>query len=159
MLWLARIARGEVAGYDARPVQNALLQGLLSNDLAPLAVEAVGYLPGNEAQRQLARVVLDNTRPMPLRTAATHGLAHSIQHFGLHLTPDQVTGLQALYESAPDAKLKSGVAVVAGALHPTPQQSGQRLQRYVPVFTAPAAPKPAAPVEPKNDTPPAGEKD
>ena len=158
MLWLARIARGEVAGYDARPVQSALLQGLLSNDLAPLAVEAVGNLPGTEAQRQLARVVLDDTRPAPLRTAAAYSLIHSIQHFGLHLTAEQVGAVQALYDTAPDAKLKTGLAILAGALHPDARQSGQRLQRYVPNFTPPAAPKPAAPAEPKTDAPASSDK-
>ena len=154
MLWLARIARGEVPGYDAQPVQNALLQGLVSNDLAPLAVEAVGSLPGADAQRQLARVVLDNGRPAGLRTAAAHSLTQSIQHFGLQLTPEQVGGLQALSVSAPDAKLKSGLAVVVGALRPDPRQTGQRLQQYVPVFGAPRSPKPAAePTEPKTDAP------
>jgi CheY-like chemotaxis protein len=150
-LWLARMARGEVPGYDARPAQSALLQGLLSNDLAPLAVEAVGYLPGAEAQRQLARVVLDNTRPVPLRTAAAHSLIHSLQHFGSHLTADQIGGLQSLYAAAPDAKLRSRLAVIAGVLHPDARQTGMRLQGYVPNFTPPAAGKPPAPAEPKKD--------
>jgi CheY-like chemotaxis protein len=158
MLWLARIARGEVPGYDARPVQSVLLQGLQSNDLAPLAVEAVGYLPGPEAQRQLARFVLDNTRTVPLRTAAAHSLAHSIQHFGNHLLVEQIAALRALFDSAPDTKLKSSLAIVAGALHPDARLSGHLLQRYVPVFTPPAAPKPAAPTEPKNDSPMSGDK-
>lgn len=158
MLWLSRIARGEVAGYDAQPVQSAILQGLMSNDLAPLAVEAAGSLPNPEAQRGLARVVLDSDRPANLRTAAARSLTLSIQHFGLHLTVEQKGALQALYESAPDAKLKSSVAVVLGAMHPTPHQSGQRLQRYVPVFGAAAAPKPPATGDAKNDAPPNGDK-
>ena len=140
MLWLARIARGEVPGFDAQPVQGALLQGLLSNDLAPFAVEAAGYLPGPEAQRQLARVVLDDARPANLRIAAAYSLMQSLQHFGLLLSADQVAALKALYETAPDAKLKSGLAVVVGALRPDARQTGQRLQRYTPVFTAPRLP-------------------
>ena len=159
MFWLARIARGEVPGFDAQPVQNALLQGLLNNELAPYAVEAVGYLPSPEAQRQLARFVLDDARPANLRIAAAYSLMQSLQHFGLQLTADQVAGLKALYESAPDAKLKSGLAVVVGALRPDARQTGQRLQRYTPVFSAPAPPKPPVePGEPKTDTPAGNDK-
>src|SRR4029077_1419055 len=45
MEWLARLARGEVAGYDVRPAENAIIKALRTKDLAALAVDACGRLP------------------------------------------------------------------------------------------------------------------
>ena len=160
MTWLSRIARGEVAGYDARAVQGAIVQALTSKDLAVLAIGASGSLPSPEAQRQLAKLVLDAGEATPLRSAAARNLTQSIQHFGLHLTVEQIVGLKALFESATDPKLKGSVAAVVGACRPDALQTGQRLQRYSPVFPSGAQPNPApeAPAAPpKPDTTPGGD--
>jgi CheY-like chemotaxis protein len=156
MTWLSRIARGEVAGYDVRPFQAAILQGLTSKDLALLAIDGAGSLPSPEAQRQLAKLVLDGDLAAPLRSAAARNLTQNIQHFGLHLTAEQVGALKLLLESTADAKLKGSIAAVVGASRPDASQTGQRLQRYVPVFSP--APQPNAPApQPKPDANGAGE--
>ena len=155
MEWLGRIARGEVPGYDAHPAESAILNGLKSKDLANLAIPAVASLPNPEAQHYLARFVLDDTNVPALRAAAAVALTRSIQRLGLQLGRDEIAAIQALYESASDAKLKSNVAVVLGACRPNAKQSGQRLQQYHPSYTAAPPATPTAPpaAEPKAEEP------
>src|SRR5262249_30290263 len=62
MEWLARIARGEIRGYDAQPAVAAIVKGLHTPDLVNFAVEAAGSLPGIELQRELAALVLDQNQ-------------------------------------------------------------------------------------------------
>src|SRR5207302_1711669 len=86
MVWLARMARGEARGYDIRPAQREILAAVRSDELAPLAIEVAGKLPGSAPQRELARVVLDNDRDPRLRTAAAHELTHHLQQHNLVLS-------------------------------------------------------------------------
>ena len=157
MEWLGRIARGEVPGYDAHPAEFAILNGLKSKELANLAIPAVGSLPNPQAQHYLTRFLLDDSNVPALRAAAAVALTRSIQRLGLQLSRDEVAAIQALYESAADAKLKSNVAVVLGACRPNAKQSGQRLQQYQPSYTAAPPASPASPApEPKADEPKGG---
>jgi hypothetical protein len=144
--WLARLARGELSGYDLRPATPAILQSLQSKELAGLAVEAAGHLAGREPQLALASAVLSTSLPEPLRSAAAIELSRHIQHYGLALTSTQVQELEKLFDSATDARLKTHVALVLGSMHPDAHRTGERLQRYVPAIAAPAkaaAPAPA----------------
>lgn len=146
LLWLARLARGEVQGYDIRPAEAAVLQALRSDELANVAIEVAGRLPGRMPQRELAALVLNQARPAPLRSKAALELCRHIQQNGLALTRDQAQNLETLYTSLEDAKLKSNVALIIGSLRPTARQTGERLQRYTPALAAPA---PAAEEKPK----------
>jgi hypothetical protein len=142
--WLARLARGEVPGYDLRPATDAIVKALHSNDLANLAVEAAGHLPGQLPQRELANVVLDQARPGGLRSAAAIELCRNIQQYGLVLTKEQIRGIETLYGTLSDLKLKANVALVLGSMHPDARQTGERLRSFTPSFSTP---KPQAPAE------------
>jgi CheY-like chemotaxis protein len=132
MLWLKRIATGEVGGYDVEPAREAILKNLESDELAGLAIEAAGRLPGQKPQIKLADLVLSNNRPAPLRAQAALELVRHIQQHGLALPANYSSNLQALFEKTKDAKLKASVAVVMGALRPDSRQTGARLLRYSP---------------------------
>ena len=102
----------ELPGYDIRPAEPAILRALRSKDLAGLAVEAAGHLPGRQPQLMLAAVVLSGTLPEALRSAAASELCHHIQNHGLLLSADQVKGLESLFDSMGDSKLKANVSLV-----------------------------------------------
>jgi CheY-like chemotaxis protein len=151
LLWLARLARGEVPGYDVRPAEGAILKALRSDELAPTAIEAAGRLPGRVPQRELAALVLDASRPAPVRAAAAAELSRHIQQRSLALTNEQVASLTSLFGSADDAQLKANVALVIGSMRPDARQTGERLQQYAPSLPQPAAP--SAPSAPEKEKP------
>lgn len=145
ILWLARLARKEVSGYDIEPAEGAVLRALRSNELAIPAAEAAARL-GPKAQRELAMVLLDGKRPVDVRAKAAEELMLSLQLRGSSLLPPQVEGLHTLYKTTPETKIKITVAQVLGSLRPTSADTGRRLQGYVPPLKVPVeeAPKPKA---------------
>lgn len=146
MRWLDRLATGEVPGYDVRPAEEAILRALSSNDLALMAIDAVGHLPGTAAQRGLASVVLDAGRDARIRTAAAYQLAHHLQAYGVLLSREQVKNVQDLYlMKGPDAKLNANLALVAGSLRPGPSETGERLKEFRPPLPGPVEPPPPKP--------------
>jgi CheY-like chemotaxis protein len=136
ILWLKRLAVGEVAGYDIRPAQAAIFKALETPELAALAIEAAGRLPGPAPQRELLRVVAGDA-PAPIRAAAAAELARHIQVHGNALTGEQTKAIAELYESSADPKVKDNIALVLGSLHPDARVTGIRLQRYTPSLAAP----------------------
>jgi CheY-like chemotaxis protein len=147
--WLVRLGRGELPGYDIRPAAPAILAALRSKELAGLAVEGAGRLPGAEPQRALAAVLLKNDLAEPLRSAAAVELCRHIQQHDLLLLPGQAQGVETLYASLPDGKLKTNVSLVLGSLHPDARTSGERLERYRPgLGSAPGKPAIAPPPAP-----------
>jgi CheY-like chemotaxis protein len=151
--WLTRLARGELSGYDIRPAEAAILETVRSKELGGLAIEAAGRLPGREPQLVLASVVLRSNEPEALRSAAAVELCRHIQNHGLALSTNQIKGLESLFDSLSDSPLKANVSLVIGSLHPDAQQTGQRLQRYVPTQAAPGKlPAPKKEVAPSEGT-------
>ena len=138
MLWLKRMALGEVKGYDVEPTRDVILKSLSSNELASLAIEATGRLSGSAPQARLADIVLDNNRPAGLRSQAAEELVRHIQAHGLALSMNHVKALQDLFEKPPDPKLKANVAAILGALRPDARLTGGRLLRYGPPPLPPA---------------------
>ena len=118
-----------------------MLKNLRSKELTPFAIEAAGRLPGQEVQRNLAAVVLDQGQPEPLRSAAAIELCRHIQTFGRLVTEVQVKNLEEAHAALPESKFRLNVALVLGSLRPDPRVTGERLQRYVPAFGSPAAAK------------------
>jgi len=165
--WLARIARGEVAEYNAQPaadtVVDALRNAKLSDEAAIAAVDVVGRLPGRIADRnpqnELATVVLDPGRSTPVRSAAAAGLVRHIQARGPLLAVRQVKDLQQLLAAATDVTLKASVASVLGSMQRDAYGTGERLRSYAPPPPLPPQPAvPAEPAPPKNDKQPPPEK-
>ncbi len=148
ILWLARLGRGEIAGYDIQPAENAIVQALRSDELAAPAAEAAARLANPRAQRELAMVLLDNKRPAPLRAKAAEELVVSLQLRGSSLLSPHLDGLKSLYETTSEAQLKPLVAQVFGSLRPSAAETGQRLQRYVPPLRTAPPPEEGKPKEP-----------
>ncbi len=147
--WLVRLARGEAPGYDFRPAAGAILNALRSKELANLAVEAAGRLPGPAPQRELAKVVSDQGQPEGLRSAAAIELCRHIQQNGLVLTAEQIRGIGTLYGTVKEPKLKANVALVLGSMHPDARQTGERLRSFTPAFKAPPAKEKEEPAQPE----------
>ena len=98
---------------------------------APAEAAAVlGDIPGQTAQRILADVVLDGARDLPNRLVAAENLSRSVRRYGRAVAPDQETRLVAELNSEADPALRNALATVVGALRPTPDASGSRLQTY-----------------------------
>jgi hypothetical protein len=76
--------------------------------------------------------VLDNNRPVELRSQAAEELVRHIQSHGLNLSEHQVKSLLSLFEKSPDAKLKANVAAVLGAMRPDARLTGGRLLQFGP---------------------------
>src|SRR5262249_13543011 len=141
---LARMAKGELPGYDFRSAADALYAALQSGKLSPegqaAAIEAVGRLPGPKPQSELLNVVLDGKRALPLRLAATAELLRHIQKHSPALSRAQVESLAGLHAQADaDAHLSANVARGLGSLRPDAKATGERLLQYQP-------PRPGAPV-------------
>jgi DNA-binding response OmpR family regulator len=129
-LW--RMARGEYAGYNVRPAEDAIYGALRSPDQAPLALETLSRLPGTELQHRLAGVVLDPARAK-LRIPAAHELGRHIQKYGLLLDKKYSNDLKTMFQTADDPTLKGELAVVVGLMRtPTPQQTGVQLFQFRP---------------------------
>jgi CheY-like chemotaxis protein len=140
--WFKRMATGEVPGYDIRPAEAAILKALRNDELADLAVEAVGKLPALTAQRALAAVLLDDKRGNNLRIKAAEELVRSIQQHSLVLAADQIRALANLFQTAADPALKAHLALVIGAMRPSARRTGEALQRFVPPAGPVAEPTP-----------------
>jgi len=132
MVWLRRLAVGEVPGYSVKPAESAILKALRNEELAVLAVEAAGRLSGRQAQRELAGLVLDDSVRAEVRTAAANELARSIQANRAVLFGNQAKGLENLFATTEDRLLKANVGLVLGALRPDGYRTGDRLKAFVP---------------------------
>jgi hypothetical protein len=144
MQWLRRLAVGEVPGYDVRPAEGAILKALQSKDLESEAIQAAGRLPGRRAQVALAEAVLNSPAPA-LRAAAAAELAKHIRQHDLALPVEQVRGIEEMYRSSTDAKVRESLALLLGSFRPNPEVTGARLQRYNP--TAPPSRPTSVPKE------------
>ena len=103
----------------------------INSSVAPDDAAAVlGDIPGQTAQRILADALLDTSRPAAGRLGAANSLARSIRRFGRGVAAEQETRLAAELNAEADPALRNALAAVIGALRPTPDASGSRLQTY-----------------------------
>jgi 2-succinyl-5-enolpyruvyl-6-hydroxy-3-cyclohexene-1-carboxylate synthase len=80
----------------------------LSQPTTSLAAStALGDIPDSKAQRSLADVVLDPSRPIDLRRNSASQLARSIKHYGPLVSADQEVRLAAASRSAADPQFRS----------------------------------------------------
>jgi CheY-like chemotaxis protein len=153
LAWLARMARGEVAGYDVRPagdtVLEALRSGRLSKDAQLSAIEVATRLPGSRPQHELAEVVIDPNRDAEVRAAAARQLVRNVEQRGPALDGNEVRALQAVLGSSTTAPaVRDQVALVMGSLRPGARLTGERLQQFQP-------PPPSAPASKEEKKEPA----
>ncbi len=111
--------------------------------LAAAVSATLADVPRQDAQRGLADLVLDPSRPAAQRIRSAADLARSIQRFGPLVAADQERSLADELDAATDPALKAALAEVVGALRPKPDTVGPRLRAAI----APAAVL-ASPVKP-----------
>jgi hypothetical protein len=144
LIWLSRLAKGEIAGYDVKPAADSLVASLRFATHGPEAtsavIDAVGRLPGTKPQGALADFVLDAKQPPAQRAAAATQLVRHIQQHGALLAAPQIRALEDLARAADtDPALKPSATLVIGTLRPDSKTTGERLKGYTP----PAPPAPA----------------
>jgi hypothetical protein len=145
---LARMARGEIAGYDVEPAGPTVLAALRApSKLTPkgqgFAIEVAARIRSEEAQTVLANVLADSKRTTAVRIAAANALVRNIQQFSPLLTRGQVRVLAELYADPKlEEPLKNNVALVLGSLQPSTRRSSDLLLRFQPPAPGESAPKP-----------------
>jgi hypothetical protein len=147
--WLARMARGEMAGYDVRPVEEPVLRTLrspgFSDETQIDALEILSRLSSAKSQFNLAETTLDGKRSLRVRSAAARALVRNIQQFNSSLPSAEVEALNNLFAAREtDPALKASVALVLGSLRPDHRLTAERLKAYDPTV-APVAPVPPGP--------------
>jgi len=147
LIWLKKMAVGELAGYRVADAEVALRGALKSDEFAPLAVEAIVRLPSKDVQLDLANLTVAPERPVPIRTQAAKALIEHMQAFGRHVTVPQSDAIANSVGTTEDLELKSHLLAALGVLKTDAKGTGDRLKNYVP--------KPAPP--PKEDIPPVKE--
>ena len=153
MVWLRKMAVGEVAGYDVRPAEPAIRSALQSDDLAPLAIDALARIPSKEAQLDLANLAVAPERPVPIRSQAAVALVKHIQQYGRFVTDPQADAIANSAAATEDADLRARLLAAQGVLKTDAKATGDRLKAYVPKPVEPAkdeAPKPKDKEEPRD---------
>jgi hypothetical protein len=149
MVWLRKMAVGEIAGYDVRPAEAAIRSALFSDELAPLAIDALARLPSKDAQLDLANLSVAPERPLPVRSHAAIALVKHIQKYGRFVTGPQADAIANAAATVEDADLRARLLAAQGVLKTDLKATGDRLKAYVP--------KPAEPA--KDEVPPPKEKE
>jgi len=143
---LARLARGEVPGYDVEPAGPTVLEALRApSKLTPrgqgFAIEIAARIRREDAQIVLANVLADSKRTTAVRIAAANALVRNIQQFSPMLSRDLVRVIAEMYADPKlDETLRNSVAIVLGSLRPSARRSGDLLLQYQPPPPPPAAP-------------------
>ena len=150
--------RGSPFESDLGAAEPALAIALNTAETSQSASVALGDVPVAAAQRGLADVVLDPSKPAPLRLSAAAQLARSLQRFGPLIAADQEAKLVAALDGEADPALRTAMATALGALRPKAAATGRRLQDYRapdarPPADSPAPPDAEAPSPPADDPP------
>jgi CheY-like chemotaxis protein len=154
---LARLALrpGSPFEADLDRVEPSLAIALNTPATSLAASAAMGDVPDAAAQRGLAAVVLDTSRPTPLRLGAAVQLSRSIQRFGPLVEAGQETQLLEALDAETDPTLRTALAAIVGAMRPKPGTTGGRLQRLgLPASPAEPTPESASPTPGAASSPP-----
>jgi hypothetical protein len=139
---IRQMARNQIPGYDVRPTIENVSRAVNSPELAAVALEALGHMPGSAPQMRLADVVIDPSKDK-LRVPAARELNRHVQHNGLLMPKGQFERLVLLYNTKDlDAALKTELAYFMGIFRSTPRRDGTLILDYRPDVPA-AAPAPA----------------
>jgi hypothetical protein len=135
--YLARMAKGELAGFDLNATESALIKALGSEALAASAGAALAYRSSHEAQQALANAVLNSNLSPATKAAVAPALRAHMQRYGNQLTADQVKTLQALATASGDAALREQADLTAASIKGDASAIGNRLKGFVPATTPP----------------------
>jgi HEAT repeat protein len=154
---LAQVAArpGSPFETDLTAAEPALTIALNTPATGLSASTALGDMPAVDAQRVLADVLLDPSKPAPLRLSAAGQLTRSIQRFGPLVSSIQEQRLAQAFDQASEASLRIALAGVIGALRPRPESVGRRLESYGAApgsIAPPPAPEPAV-IQPSPPSP------
>ncbi|MDB5310378.1 MAG: hypothetical protein JWO38_4580 [Gemmataceae bacterium] len=148
--WLAKMATGEVSGFDAKPAAAELIAALRVDDTADPAIDGVSRLVSADAQQALLTLALSVGRPVPVRTKAADAVIRHVQMNGKLVPQTLIDGLVERAGSEAEAELRSKFLVLKGLLASNPREYVTELRNYSPPLVPPPAPKPPAPMpEPK----------
>lgn len=149
MVWLRKMAVGELAGYKITEAEPAIRGALKSDDLAPLAIDALVKISSKDAQLDLANLAVAQERPVPIRTQAATALVEHVQTFGKFVTSAQGDAISQAAASTEDVELKARLLAAQGVLKADAKSTGDGLKGYVPKLGT----------APKDDVPPPKEKE
>ena len=143
------MAVGEVVGYKVTDAEAAMRGALKSDDLTPLAIDALTRISSKDVQLDLANLAVAPERPVPIRTQAATALVEHIQSFGRFVTDPQADAIAQSANATDDLELRTRLLAAEGVLRANAKGTGDRLKGYVP-----------KPVEaPKEEVPPPKEKE
>lgn len=132
MVWLRKMAVGEITGYRFADAESAIRQALRSDDLASMALDALVHIPSRDAQLEIANLAVAPERPVPIRTQAATVLVQHIQTYGKFVTVPQAEAIIASAAAAEDADLKARLLAAQGVLKSDSRTTGTTLKQYVP---------------------------
>lgn len=135
---LARIAKGEITGFDLKNADPALLKAVNDEALAAGAGAALAYRPSRDAQVALANSVLNEALSPVARAAVAASLRAHLQRFGNQLSAEQMKNLIGLALSAKNGALREQADLIASSLRGDPSIIGNRLKGFVPSSQPPA---------------------
>ena len=147
MVWLRKMAVGEIAGYDVRPAEAAMRSALFSDELAPMAIDALARIPSKDAQLDLANLSVAPERPLPVRSQAAIALVKHIQKYGRFVTAPQADAIANAAATVEDADLRARLLAAQGVLKSDLKATGDRLKSYVPKPAEPAKEEVSPPKE------------
>ena len=119
--------KGSPFAADLATIEPHLVLALNQEATAEAAALALADLPGQDAQRGLAGVLLDMAKPTGIRLKAAESLARNLRRHGPLLSADQEVKLSRMLDEETDPALSSALATVIGALKPKPAAIGRRL--------------------------------
>jgi CheY-like chemotaxis protein len=150
--WLAKMASGEVPGFDAKAAAAELIAALRTDDTAEAAIDGVARFPTNPAQIGLLTLALTGNRPMPLRVKAADAAIRHVQVNGKLVGQTLADAVVDQSGKETDADLRAKLLVLKGLLAPNGKAYVEGLKGYSPPLVPPMPMAPAPMPEPKPKT-------
>lgn len=144
--WLAKMATGEIPGFDAKQAAPVLIAALVTDDTADAAIDGVARFPTDKAQQGLLALALQGMRPMALRVKAADAAIRHIQVNGKLTDKTLIDGVVDQSGMEKDAGLLSKLLILKGLLAPNPKDYVTGLKNYSPPLVPPMPPAPPPPV-------------
>lgn len=140
--FFARMATGELPGFDLRTAEADLRAALLVPDLAPAAIDAVAALKSGESQVALLQYALGGeTRPVTQRLKAADAALRHIRAHGSAVPASLAMPLGQQADSEPNAELRGKFLVIKGIVSHSPAAFVDALKAYNPPILPPAPKK------------------
>ena len=144
--WLAKMATGEVSGFDAKAASAELIAALRVDETADAAIEGVARFASADSQQGLIVLALTGGRPLPLRSKAADAAIRHSQVNGKLTAQPLIDGIVEQAGKETDPELRGKLLVLKGLLAPNAKNYVNELKNYSPPLI-PAAPMvPAAPM-------------